>query len=114
MKTPIPDPYCRAKEEDHRRNMRVEARVYARIGEHPRVPRALHWDERTRCLEMEFLGNGDLKGYIQSHHHQGDIASQLRLRWCRQAAEALPVLHGVEVMHCDISPRDFLLDAGLT
>lgn len=111
MKTPIPNPYCRPEEEDHRRNMRLEAQIYARIGEHPRVPKLIQWDHTTCCLEMEYLENGNLKEYVLQNHQ--NITPQIRLQWSRQAAEALAVLHGFEVMHCDLSPRNFLLDSHL-
>ncbi|RJE25230.1 STYKc [Aspergillus sclerotialis] len=111
MKTPIPNPYCRVEEEDHRRNMRIEAQIYAMIGEHPRVPKLIHWDQKTCCLEIEYLENGNLKEYILQN--QQNITTQLQLRWSRQAAEALTVLHRFEVIHCDLSPRNFLLDLHL-
>lgn len=34
VKTPIPNPYCLPEERDHRRNMRLEAEIYALIGDH--------------------------------------------------------------------------------
>ncbi|KAI9039929.1 zinc knuckle domain protein [Aspergillus affinis] len=111
MKTLIPSPYCRAEEDDHRRNMRLEAQIYTMIGEHPRVPKLIHWDLKTCCLEMEYLENGNLKEYVLQNDQS--IILQLRLRWSRQAAEALTALHGVEVIHCDLSPRNFLLDSHL-
>lgn len=87
MKTPIPNPYCRADEEAQRRNMRLEARIYSRIiGEHARVPKLIHWDPKTCCLEMEYLDNGNLKEYILQNNQE--IIPQLRLQWSRQAAEA--------------------------
>jgi serine/threonine protein kinase len=111
MKTPIPNPYCRVEEEDHRRNMRLEAQIYAIIREHPRLPKLVHWDRGTCCLTMEHLENGNLKEYVLQNHQ--NITHQHRLRWCRQAAEALAVLHTFDVIHCDVSPRNFLLDSQL-
>jgi serine/threonine protein kinase len=111
MKTPISNPYCRADEESQRRNMRLEDQIYARIGGHARVPKLIHWDPKACCREMECLENGDLKEYFLQNHQ--NITPQLRLRWSRQAAEALTVLHGVEVIHYDLSPRNFLLDSNL-
>ncbi|PTU19928.1 hypothetical protein P175DRAFT_0439760, partial [Aspergillus ochraceoroseus IBT 24754] len=111
MKTPIPNPYCPPEEQDHRRNMRLEARIYSMIGEHPRVPKLIHWEDATCCLTMEYLANGNLKEYIQQNH--GNITLQLRLRWGRQAAEALMMLHSLNVVHCDLLPRNFLLDLHL-
>ncbi|PLB47751.1 kinase-like protein [Aspergillus steynii IBT 23096] len=111
MKTPIPNPYCRVEEEDHRRNMRLEAQIYSMIGEHPRVPKLIHWDPKTCCLEIEHLENGNLKELILQNHQ--NITPQHRLQWSKQAAEALTVLHRFEVIHCDLSPRNFLLDSQL-
>ncbi|PYH35476.1 kinase-like protein [Aspergillus neoniger CBS 115656] len=63
MKTPIPNPYCPPEEEDHRRNMRLEANIY--------------------------------------------------VMWCKQVARALSALHAHHIIHCDLSPRNILLDSGL-
>ena len=111
MKTPIPNPYCRIEEQDHRRNMRLEAQIYGMIGDHPRLPKVLDWDQDTCCLTMEYLENGNLKEHVLQNHQ--NITLQLRLRWSRQAAEALIVLHSFNVIHCDLSPRNFLLDSHL-
>ncbi|KAL4808638.1 kinase-like protein [Aspergillus unguis] len=110
IKTPIPDPYYLPEERDHFRNMRLEAKVFGLVGEHPRIPRIFAWDDESACLEMEYLVNGNLKIYMQMNQ---EITLPLRLKWCCQAAEAISVLHKHEVVHCDISPRNFLLDAEL-
>ncbi|KAH9864714.1 hypothetical protein J1614_010650 [Plenodomus biglobosus] len=41
------------------------------------------------------------------------ISPQLQPKWTRQAVEALTFIHLKEVIHCDIHPRNFLLDAEL-
>ncbi|KAK2745863.1 hexose transporter hxt1 [Myotisia sp. PD_48] len=110
-KTPIPNPYWPAEERDHHRDMELEARVYETIGQHPRVPKILSWDPESRCLTMEHLHNGNLREYLREHNQE--ITLQLRLRWSRQATEGLIVLHTIDIIHCDISPRNFLLDLDL-
>ncbi|KAB8259968.1 kinase-like domain-containing protein [Aspergillus pseudonomiae] len=84
MQTPIPNPFCKAEEEDHRRNMRLEAKVYTTIGEHLHVPKLIHWDAENCCLTMDI-----------------------------QATKALILLHSFQVAHCDLSPRNILLDSHL-
>ena len=60
---------------------------------------------------MEYLANGNLKEYLHAHH--AEISTEQRLRWARQAAEGLSLLHEEGILHCDVSPRNFLLDAKL-
>jgi serine/threonine protein kinase len=45
--------------------------------------------------------------------NQSDISPGIRLRWAIQAAEGVLAIRSVGVVHCDISPRNFLLDHGL-
>lgn len=91
--------------------MRVEARIYETIGPHPRVPRIITWDPQTCCLTMEYLEKGNLREYIQNN--AGSVTPELRQRWARQATEGLNVLHSANIIHCDISPCNFLLDHDL-
>lgn len=112
IKTPIPSPQT---EEDYRRKMAIEAQIYQKIydefGEHPCIPKVIKWDPETCCLTMEYLENGSLDEYIRNHSH--NIPLQTRYQWAKQAAEGLHVLHSLDVVHCDISPRNFLLDCDL-
>ncbi|KAI9368494.1 kinase-like domain-containing protein [Aspergillus egyptiacus] len=111
VKTPVPNPYCPLEERDHRRNMRLEAKIYALIGVYQCLPRIIDWDDKACCLTMKYLENGNLEEYIRQNNHS--INLQCRIRWCLQATEALAVLHGHNVIHCDLSPRNFLLYSDL-
>lgn len=91
--------------------MRLEARIYQMIDAHSRVPRLIGWDSDTCCLTLEYMGNGDIGGYIRQHGQS--VTAELRLRWAKQAAEGLTAVHSIGVVHCDVSPRNFLLDATL-
>ncbi|OBT66140.1 hypothetical protein VE03_05142 [Pseudogymnoascus sp. 23342-1-I1] len=93
VKTPHFDP-DRRYYEAHCQDMRLEARIYDAVGAHPR-----------------YLENGSLKEYISAN--SGSLTPQLRRRWARQASEGLGALHAAGVIHCDISPRNFLRDGDL-
>ena len=110
-KTPIPNPFCRAEEEDHRQNMRIEARVYQALGEHACLPKMYDWEPDTCRLTLEYMENGDIGEYVREH--RDEISPEIRLRWAIQAAEGVSVVHSAGVLHCDISPRNFLLDSKL-
>ncbi|KAH8807063.1 serine/threonine protein kinase [Xylogone sp. PMI_703] len=111
IKTPIPNPFSPREEEEYRRNMRLEAQIYQKIGPHPRIPQLVNWDPETCCLTIAYMNNGNLREYIRQNHN--GITPELRIKWAKQAAEGLQILHTSEIVHCDISPRNFLLDSNL-
>ncbi|KAL2794870.1 kinase-like domain-containing protein [Aspergillus keveii] len=91
--------------------MRVEAKICAMIGDNPLVPKLISWDDETCCLEIEYLENGNLKEYVRQNND--NITLERRIQWSIQAAEAVGILHKHSVIHCDLSPRNFLLDSEL-
>lgn len=92
--------------------MRIEARVYLTIGAHPCIPKLIRWDPEICCITLGYLKNGTLKEYIRQKHEQR-LTTQLRYRWAKQAAEGIKFLHSFNIIHCDVSPRNFLLDSNL-
>ena len=100
------------REEDCRNEIAVEAQVYQRLGEHPRLVELKGWDPVAHTLKLEYMPNGTLEEYVKSYH--GQIALAQRLRWIAQAAEGLHVLHSADVIHCDVGPHNFLLDADMS
>lgn len=113
VKTPKPDDWDPSEDRQKRHDMRIEAQIYEKIGLHPRVPRIIEWDSETDSLTMEYMENGDLTEFIRKNVLSGILTSELRLRWAKQAAEGLQVVHAVGAVHCDVSPRNFLLDSNL-
>lgn len=104
LKSPFPD----SEIESHILDIAKEASIYRRIGPHPRLVRLL--GHSRDGLVLEYMKNGDLKTYLQDHD---SISMSLKLKWVYQVAEAVDLLHRSRVIHCDIKPRNFLLDAAL-
>ncbi|PYI31616.1 kinase-like protein [Aspergillus indologenus CBS 114.80] len=111
IKTPTPNPFIPCEEEDHRLNMRLEAEIYQELGEHASIPRLINWDPSTCCLTLEYLEHGNLREYVRSNPE--GLTPSLRHKWAGQAAAGLRILHNAHIIHCDISPRNFLLDRDL-
>lgn len=53
--------------------------------------------------------NGDVQQYLNVHG--SSVNSRLRLKWCKEAAEALAYCHKMKVLHCDLRPDNMLLNS---
>lgn len=96
---------------EHGRDLlRTEAQVYERLGTHPRIVKITSWDDQTCTLTMEYLQHGCLETYLLLHQQ---IDFPRRFQWACEAAEGLQYLHSHGVVHCDVHPRNFLLDEKL-
>jgi serine/threonine protein kinase len=104
IKSPFPD----AEMENHILDIAKEASIYHRVGPHERLVRIL--DHSRDGLILEYMKNGDLKTYLQA---KSSIPISLKLKWAYQIAQAVSLLHHNGIVHCDIKPRNFLLDATL-
>lgn len=110
IKYPRPNPYDAREEELNFRDMRTEAEVYQRVGDSPYVPKLINWDSTTCSLTLECLPKGDLALYMRKNPA---TTKEIRHRWTLQAAAALDSLHAADIIHCDVCPRNFLLDDAL-
>src|SRR5437762_9967057 len=90
--------------------MATEGQIYEKLGPHLRLVKIINWDPEECVLTMEYLPNGSLKDYLLAHNK---ISMIQRLRWVGEAAEGLQLLHSANVIHCDVEPKNFLLDADL-
>ncbi|KAJ5096856.1 kinase domain-containing protein [Penicillium angulare] len=103
--TVLKAPYPGLDMDLHIQDIAKEADIYRRIGPHKRLIQML--DHSEEGLVLEYMKNGDLKTYLQSH---SPIPIDLKLKWAYQVAEAVDLLHRNGVIHCDIKPRNLLLD----
>lgn len=107
IKTPLPG----VREEDCRLEMTVEARIYELLGCHPYLVTLKSWDPQACTLTLEFMPNGTLKEYLKNHYEE--ITLSQKLCWISDAAAAIHLLHSAKIIHCDVGPHNFLLDANL-
>ncbi|KAI9756835.1 MAG: hypothetical protein M4579_003671 [Chaenotheca gracillima] len=92
----------------------TEAHVLQKLGQHPRIVQYLgsaEPSEPTRDLLLIESVHGDLQQYLSSEG--SSIDERLRLKWCKQAAEALAYCHARNVIHCDLRPDNMLINADL-
>lgn len=120
VKYPKSNPYCQKIEEENRDRVRLEAEVYKRLKNSSYIPKLIDWDPKLCCLTVEHLENGCLEAYARKLVEVttgGRVLSrvpiEVRRRWAVQAAKAIIDVHAVQVIHCDITPRNFLLNAEL-
>lgn len=89
-------------------SIQVEAQLLKVLGSHPRIIKSHGLTEHG--LLLQYAPKGNLSDYIAENPN---ISLEQKLRWCEQAAEAVRYIHEKNVLHCDISGRNFLLSRDL-
>lgn len=87
----------------------VEGEILRQLGDHPRIIK-LHGPHESGIL-LEYMSNGCVARYLRDN--PGITSLQQKRKWIRQAAEAIAYIHTKNVLHCDISIGNLLLDANL-
>lgn len=85
----------------------LEARILKAIGPHNHIVGFKGLTKDGLLLERAYFGS------ITEYLEKNNPGLRQRLRWVRQATEALATVHGKRVLHCDISAGNLLLDAEL-
>jgi len=106
VKSPWPGQF----EKDSRRDLMIEYKIYSKLGRHPRLIEIVGWNPQYCVLTMEYMRNGNLQAFLVRNN---TVAEAQRLRWVQEAAEGVQLLHDADILHCDINPKNFLLDAQL-
>ncbi|KFY32396.1 hypothetical protein V493_00235 [Pseudogymnoascus sp. VKM F-4281 (FW-2241)] len=107
----VKSPWPGSRAAASRRDITTESLIYKKLDHHPRLIRTLDWNPEDCVLTMEYMPNGTLKEFLSMNNEA--ISTALRLRWAKEAAEGLQMLHEAEVVHCDVEPKNFLLDSDL-
>ncbi|OQE15756.1 hypothetical protein PENFLA_c030G04835 [Penicillium flavigenum] len=89
-------------------NIQVKAQLLEIVGSHPRIIKSHGLTEHG--LLLQYAPKGNLSDYFAENP---DIPLEQKLRWCKQAAEAVDYIHEKNILHCDINSRNFLLDSNL-
>jgi serine/threonine protein kinase len=92
------------------KGLEVEEQILRILGKHPRIIQLKGKHEDG--LLLEYLPNGSIERYLRSNAPYTTVAQ--RLRWGQQAAEGLAYVHKKNVIHCDVSVGNLLLDIDLS
>ncbi|CAK1358404.1 RGS domain-containing serine/threonine-protein kinase A [Cercospora beticola] len=107
--------YSWPEQEECEEEMAQEAHAYRRLfelfGHHPRFVKFLSHDQHAHTITMEYMPNGTLRSYLRDHHES--ISKKQRFRWIAALAEGLELLHSANIVHCDFSTKNLLLDHDL-
>lgn len=86
------------------RAVEIEGQIYNHLGKNRRVARCINWGDNFINLRYEY--NGDLESYLKKNR----LNDCTRYRMARQAVEAVVFAHEKDVIHSDLSARQFLVD----
>lgn len=108
VKTPWPGKDGLDSQDDVRFEARVYERIRERLGDSPRFVKIFAFDQDQLTLTMEYMANGTLRDYLRSNAE--GITRRQRYLWVRAMAEGLDLLHALDIVHCDLTPHNMLLD----
>ena len=80
--------------------------MYGHLGRHKRIARCLDWG--SDFIDLGYESCGDLESYLK----KVQVSGRVRCRMARQAVEAVVFIHSKNVIHSDLSARQYLLGKG--
>lgn len=103
-------PWPGFRNKDSRKEIANEHEIYKHLGPHQRLVPIEGYTEEGVLL-LQHMQHGNLADYLRAHSET--ISMGQRLQWATEAAEGLEFLHSKGVIHCDVKPKNFLLDDSL-
>lgn len=88
--------------------LEVERQILTTLGSCPRTVRLVGVHEHG--LLLEYMPNGSVESYLC---HAAQTPLEERIKWVAQATEGIAYAHAKNVLHCDISVHNLLLDSAL-
>jgi serine/threonine protein kinase len=85
-------------------------KIFSALGHHNRLVK--YFGKNDKGLRFELAQEGSVKNYL-AEMRASQVPLNLRLKWSRQAAEAVDSIHSKRVIHCDIHTNNFLLNSDL-
>ncbi|KAF2771108.1 kinase-like protein, partial [Teratosphaeria nubilosa] len=108
----IKSPWPGWPEDECKEDIAQEVRTYRRLlqcyGPRKRFIRLISYDEKEHAITMEHIVNGTLWTYLEVHNNQ--VIQQQRHLWIQAIVEGMEMLHAANIIHCDFSPRNMLID----
>jgi serine/threonine protein kinase len=92
------------------KGLEVEKQILRVLGKHPRIIQLKGKHEDG--LLLEYLPNGSIERYLRSNAPYTTVVQ--RLKWGQQIAEGLAYIHEKNILHCDVSVGNLLLDTDLS
>jgi serine/threonine protein kinase len=92
------------------KGLEVEEQILRILGKHPRIIQLEGKHEDG--LLLEYLPKGSIERYLRSNAPCTTVAQ--RLRWGQQTTEGLACIHEKNILHCDVSVGNLLLDTDLS
>ncbi|KAH7308590.1 kinase-like domain-containing protein, partial [Stachybotrys elegans] len=107
IKSVLRNPYSPIEEQENRQKMEREIEIYRLLRPTSYIPRLIDFDIQSCTLTLENQVNGDLENYIKEHN----ISLDIQRKWIQQAVSSVSYIHLAGVVHTDLTPRNFLVDA---
>lgn len=86
------------------RAIEIEGQVYGHLGKNKRIARCINWS--NDFVDLRYERKSDLETYLKNTH----LMDHVKYRIARQAIEAVVFIHEKDVIHSDLSARQFLMD----